>query len=73
LLSIAAGSGNNTQNFSYAYDSLGDLLERADNVQGLSETFSYDSLNRLTSATVGADRGRAEIGSSRPRFAHPTD
>jgi hypothetical protein len=40
------------QNFTYTYDLLAKLLSRADANTGLSETFGYDSLNRLTSATV---------------------
>jgi RHS repeat-associated protein len=32
----------------YTYDGLGNLITRKDNVTGVSEGFSYDSLNRLT-------------------------
>ena len=55
LSSILAGTGSATasQNFTYTYDSLGNLLTRADVNTGLSESFIYDPLNRLTSATVG--------------------
>lgn len=58
LLSQAAttdgqGSGN-VFNQSYSYDALGNLLSRADNSPsiGTQENFSYDSLNRLTMATI---------------------
>ncbi len=43
------------QRFSYQYDDLGNLLSRADDrLSGTdpAETFSYDALNRLTTATV---------------------
>jgi RHS repeat-associated protein len=52
LTSIVAGSGNGIVNFSYGYDALGNPLSRADGNTGVTETFSYDSLNRLTSSTV---------------------
>jgi RHS repeat-associated protein len=52
LTSIVAGSGNGIVNFSYNYDALGNPLSRADGNTGVAETFTYDSLNRLTSSTV---------------------
>src|SRR5262249_10692219 len=48
---IAGGSGA-VANFGYSYDTLGRLLTRTDTNSGLSETFGYDSLNRLTSTSV---------------------
>jgi RHS repeat-associated protein len=52
LSSIAAGAGNSVQNLSYTYDLLGNPLSRADGTQGMSESFTYDPLNRLLTATV---------------------
>jgi RHS repeat-associated protein len=52
LTSIVAGSGNGVVNFSYAYDALGNPLSRADGNTGVTEAFTYDSLNRLTSSSV---------------------
>jgi RHS repeat-associated protein len=52
LTSIVAGSGNGIANFSYSYDALGNPLSRGDGNTGVSETFTYDALNRLTSSTV---------------------
>lgn len=57
LLSTSAtrpqGSGQeNLQSFSYTYDSLGNMLSRSDLLQNLSESFTFDEQNRLTSATV---------------------
>ena len=40
------------ENFSYTYDVLGNVLTRADANESLTETFTYDPLNRVTSATV---------------------
>jgi RHS repeat-associated protein len=40
-----------TQHLSYTYDVLHNLTGRSDAVTGLSETFAYDELNRLTRAT----------------------
>lgn len=34
-------------NFSYTFDTLGDLTSRADIIQDLSETFQYDAQNRI--------------------------
>jgi YD repeat-containing protein len=43
------------QDFGFGYDLIGNLTSRTDTNTGLSETFTYDSLNRLRSATVGVD------------------
>ncbi|MEW6562799.1 MAG: NAD(+)--dinitrogen-reductase ADP-D-ribosyltransferase [Pseudomonadota bacterium] len=45
-----AGVGNAVQNTSYKYDSLGNLKTRVDAVNGLTETYSYDNLNRILTA-----------------------
>jgi RHS repeat-associated protein len=52
LQSIAAGAGNTVQSSSYTYDLLGNPLARTDDTQNLSESFTYDPLNRLLTATV---------------------
>ena len=52
LLSIASGAGNSVQSSSYTYDLLGNPLSRTDDTQNLSESFTYDPLNRLLTATV---------------------
>jgi RHS repeat-associated protein len=36
----------------YAWDTLGNLTGRTDTVQGISETFAYDNLNRVVLASV---------------------
>ena len=41
------------QNWSYAYDAIGDLVRRTDNRRSRSETFGYDALNRLVSVSQG--------------------
>lgn len=40
------------QDFTYTYDASGNMLTRDDDLQSLTETFSYDDLDRLTSAQV---------------------
>ena len=55
LTSILAGAGNAVESFSYTYDALGNVLTRADANESLSETFTYDNLNRLLSATVSTN------------------
>ncbi len=39
------------QNLNYAYDSVGNIVSIADNVNTASQTFNYDELNRLKSAS----------------------
>jgi len=41
------GTSSTVQNLGYDYDTLGNLTSRSDLNQNLSETFAYDSLNRL--------------------------
>ena len=55
LLTVDAGNGNLVQNLSYTYDSLGNLLTRADSNTNLSESAVYDNLNRLISATISSN------------------
>ena len=55
LTSILAGTGNAVESFSYTYDVLGNVLTRADANESLTETLTYDDLNRITSATVTAN------------------
>ena len=43
---------NDVQDLSYTFDSLGNLVQRQDLAQGLSETFSYDALNRMTTSEL---------------------
>ena len=45
---IRTGATNNVQNLNYAFDYLGNLQSRNDAIQGITETFGYDILNRLT-------------------------
>lgn len=43
-------TAGNVQNFSYNFDPLkGNLLSRTDNTRGITESFGYDNLNRLSS------------------------
>jgi YD repeat-containing protein len=55
LTSIVAGASGAVENFSYTYDAIGNVLTRADATQNLTESFTYDTLNRLLSATVSAN------------------
>lgn len=47
-------SSGNVLNHAYTYDQIGNLLTRVDSTQGVGtqESFSYDSLNRLTTASI---------------------
>jgi RHS repeat-associated protein len=55
LLAANAGYQNAVQNFSYSYDTLGNLLSRVDGNENLSESFTYDALNRVTSAAISSN------------------
>ncbi|MFZ5654697.1 MAG: toxin TcdB middle/N-terminal domain-containing protein, partial [Pseudomonadota bacterium] len=44
----AINTGATVQSLSYTYDLLGNLTKRTDAINGVSETFGYDALNRLT-------------------------
>jgi len=52
LNSIASSSNNAVQNLAHTYDLLGNLLSRSDAITGISKSFAYDGLSRLTSETV---------------------
>jgi RHS repeat-associated protein len=55
LSNIYAGAGNGVQNLSYTYDTIGNMQSRSDDNQHLTETFLYDNLRRLSSATVNSN------------------
>ena len=46
-------TSNNLQNLTYHYDKFGNLAARKDNKRNLTETFTYDNLNRLKTTSVG--------------------
>ncbi len=48
---IQSGASGSIQNLSYTWDAVGNLAQRQDVRQSLTETFSYDNLHRLTAAT----------------------
>ncbi len=48
----ASQGGTSLQAKSYAWDSLGNLTARNDTLTARGETFSYDTLNRVTGSTV---------------------
>jgi RHS repeat-associated protein len=48
----AIGAAQPVQNFIYTYDASGNVSARADLINSVSEAFGYDSLDRLTNATV---------------------
>jgi RHS repeat-associated protein len=52
--SIQAGSGGGTgfQNMAYLFDAVGDLTQRQDNNQSLTENFYYDTRYRLDHSTL---------------------
>ena len=53
LLTERAGPSNAVAQFDYAYDTLGNLTDRADGYEGTFEYSCYDALNRLTQYAAG--------------------
>ncbi|HJQ08165.1 MAG TPA: RHS repeat-associated core domain-containing protein [Candidatus Saccharimonadales bacterium] len=52
LSSIATtGISGSVQNLEYTFDVLGNLLSRTDHTQAITESFQYDTLNRLTAVS----------------------
>jgi YD repeat-containing protein len=47
------GGGSGIQNNAYLYDEMGNVTQRQDNNQGLTEDFFYDNLYRLDHSTLG--------------------
>jgi len=47
------------QNIDYTFNALGNLTGRNDTVNGVNETFQYDTLNRLTAVTGPANKSYA--------------
>ena len=58
LNSIATGPGGSAtiQNLGYLFDNAGNVIQRQDNNQGLSENFYYDNLHRLDNSTLGGSQ-----------------
>ncbi|HKT31190.1 MAG TPA: RHS repeat-associated core domain-containing protein [Gammaproteobacteria bacterium] len=57
LTTLLSGVGSSTTiaNMSYQWDGDGNLTKRADNNAGLTETFTYDSLNRLYTSQINSN------------------
>ena len=52
LLSVSTRSQGAVQNLDYTYDKLGNPLSRSDANTDVSESFTYDGLNRLVTSSV---------------------
>ena len=46
-------TSNNLQNLSYTYDKFGNLAARKDNRRNMTESFTYDDMNRLKTISMG--------------------
>ncbi len=55
LHTLVAG---NLQNLSYAYDSVGNITSIADSINSQTQSFDYDALDRLTSASANGEPGQ---------------
>ena len=54
LTGVTAGSNNGIAKWQYTWDGVGNLLSRTDTIEGYSEYFCYDQLNRLTTYAIGS-------------------
>lgn len=52
ITDVEAGTGNVVADFNYTFDTLGNLTQRVDSNELLTEDFGYDVLNRLTSYQI---------------------
>ncbi len=59
IQNIQSGPGHTIQNLDYQFDLLGNLKQRRDLRQSLTENFAYDSLNRLTNAVITGRPGKS--------------
>jgi len=59
LTNVRSGPSDSVAAFDYIWDTIGNLVYRSDNGQGVFERYCYDSLNRLTQSAlaVGSDPG----------------
>ena len=48
-----AGGGTGLQNIAFAYDYVGNVVQRQNNNRGLTENYYYDNMNRLDHSTLG--------------------
>jgi RHS repeat-associated protein len=55
----AVNASSEVQHFSYTYNNIGSMETRSDLVHGLSETFGYDSMDRLTAASVAGGAAKS--------------
>jgi RHS repeat-associated protein len=56
---IRDADGAVLQNFTFGYDAVGNLTARTETTQGVSETFTYDSLDRLSTVAGPAPKSYA--------------
>ena len=54
IVTQQAGAAGGVANFSYSFDTIGNLTSRSDANESYSEHFCYDSLNRLTNYNLGS-------------------
>ncbi|MCP5346322.1 MAG: RHS repeat protein [Pseudomonadales bacterium] len=54
ITGVEAGASNAIADLTFTYDTLGNLTQRQDLNQSVTETFSFDAMNRMTDATIGS-------------------
>jgi RHS repeat-associated protein len=88
VTAITAGPGSlaSVANLTFSYDTLGNLASRGDVIQGVTENFTYDELNRLKTSTIvgvgakqvsynvaGSIAQKTRLGTSLPNtYTYPT-
>ncbi|PHQ88464.1 MAG: hypothetical protein COB42_08760, partial [Sulfurimonas sp.] len=51
-ISTGYNGSNDVRDIHYEYDSLDNVLSKTDNIQAISSSYSYDSINRISSASI---------------------
>lgn len=72
-LSTGVGTASAVQQLTYQWDLLDNLTRRQDLNQNLTETFTYDALNRLTGATLAGGAAKTYAYDSLGNLTHKSD
>ena len=54
ITDVEAGTSNAIADLTFTYDKLGNLTQRQDLNQSVTETFAFDAMNRMIGATIGS-------------------
>ncbi len=70
LATLKASAGTLLQDKSYDWSSIGNLISRSDAITNKSESFSYDSINRLTNASYSNLNGATHANPPKATYTY---